>query len=158
MSQLLVVGDSSTHPLAAKWEGALRDMVIRHHDPRSVVELELTTGPLPRLCFRLDVGFCTVDPSKEFRPFNVSTVDLTYFPGDRIAQAWVAAAWAGYTMHESLELVSVNGKRPIDPHTDIRQDVAFRTTVPTMLTPDSLRAALGAVMAPAAVVEMLGGA
>ncbi len=148
--RLSTVGDFATCPLAEKWAAALRPMVIRHPDPRSAVELELSTGTPPRLCFRLDVGHDTTDPAKEMRLLVVSTVDLGYFPGERLARMWVAAAWTSYLMHEALELVTVGDlvTRPIDPHADVSQDRCIRDGLPTTLTPASLRTALLVVMRP----------
>jgi hypothetical protein len=153
VSNLLVMGTCSA-PLSQQWESALRDVVIRHHDPRSKVDLVLVASERPQLAFRLDVGFCTVEPTKESRPFNISTVELSYFPGVALARAWVAAAWACYMMHEALELVSVDGVRPIDPHSDPALDVCLRDGLPAVLTPETLQRALGLVMRPAAVLEM----
>ncbi len=158
--RLTLVGNFSTCPLAREWEGALCALVIRHPDPRTTVELELTAGSPPRLCFRLDVGHDTTNPEKELRPLNVSTVDLTYFPGVALARAWVAAAWTGYLMHEALELVTVGDltTRPIDPHADVDQDRCIRDAIPTTLTPDSLWMALCVVMRPAAAAAMIAAA
>ena len=156
--RLSVLGDVSTCPLAREWADALRDLVIRHPDPRSTVELELSTGAPTRLCFRLDVGFDTTDPKRETRPFNVSTVDLTYFPGTDLARAWVAAAWTGYLMHEALELVTLGDlvTRPIDPHGgDLALDKCLRDGLPVVLTPETLARTLRVVMSPEAAARMV---
>lgn len=154
--RLSVTGDLATCPLAAKWEDALRSLVIRHPDPRSIVELEIIVGHPTSLCFRLDVGFCTVDPAREIRPFIISTVNLTYFPGALVAQRWVAAAWTGYLMHEALELVRVHGERPIDPHGgDLAIDKCLRHGLPVQLTAETLARTLALVVEPAAVTAML---
>lgn len=142
--------------LGDQWITALYPLDIRHPDSAPVVELELLHGDPPQLAFRLDAHRDTVKPSKVHRPFNVSTVSLTYFPGARVARAWVAAAWAGYVMHEALELVTANGARPIDPHADVTHDVCLRDGLPAVLTPESLRTALSVVMRPSAVAELLG--
>ena len=152
--RLLVIGPSSS--LGDQWAAALRPMVIRHPDPAPTVELELTTSSVPSLCFRLDSHRDTVDDSKKHTPFLVSTVALTYFPGDRLARAWVAAAWTGYVMHEALELVTVDGVRPIDPHRDATHDTCLRDGLPVLLTPETLRRTLGVVMTPDAVDAFVG--
>jgi len=156
--RLSVKGDLATCPLAAKWEGALRDLIIRHPDPRSTVELELSADTPPRLLFRLDVAHDTTNPDREMRPLNVSTVRLHYFPGMRLARMWVAAAWTGYLMHELLELVTIGDltTRPIDPHANPDQDKCIRDGLPTELTPENLRTALLVVMRPDLVNAEIG--
>jgi hypothetical protein len=156
--RLTTAGDFARCPIAQQWEGALRDLVIRHPDPRSTVELELTADAPPRLLFRLDVAFDTTNPSREMRPLNVSTVRLHYFPGTRVARMWVAAAWTGYLMHELLELVTIGDltTRPIDPHANPDQDKCIRDGLPTELTPETLRTALLVVMRPDLVAMELG--
>ena len=153
-------GDLATCPLAEKWADALRDVVIRHPDPRSTVELVLTAADPPRLLFRLDVAHDTTDPMKEMRPLNVSTVRLHYFPGVRVARMWVAAAWTSYLMHELLELVTIGDltTRPIDPHANADQDKCIRDGLPTELTPETLRTALLVVMRPVLVDAEIGAA
>ena len=150
-------GDLSTCPLAEQWADALRAMVIRHPDPRSTVELELTVGDPPSLCVRCDVAYDTTQPDREIRPLVVSYVGLTYFPGERLAREWMAAAWASYTMHEALELVTLADSmtRPIDPHRDVLHDRCLRVGLPTLLTPRSLEAALGVVMSPESAAELV---
>ncbi len=155
--RLTTVGDIAQCPLAQQWLGALRDMIIRHPDPRSVVELDLIAGAPPRLAFRLDVGHDTTNPERELRPLMVSTVDLTYFPGVKLARAWVAAGWTSYLMHEALELVTVGDfvLRAIDPHTNEEQDKCIRDGLPTVLTPETLKTALLLVMRPTLLDAML---
>lgn len=151
----LVVTGSCLSAIALQWESALVPMVIRHPDPAPTVELELTYGNPPQLSFRLDSHRDTVEPCRKHSPFNVSTTMLTYFPGQRLARAWVAAAWAGYVMHEALELVTVDGVRPIDPHASPSLDVCLRVGIPPLLTPDTLRASLGVVMTSEAVSALM---
>lgn len=151
------VGDLATCSLAKEWADALRSMVVRHPDPRSTVEITLTAGEIPSLCVRVDVAYDTTKPDREIRPLVVSCVGLTYFPGERLAQAWLAAAWAGYTMHEALELVTLadGTTRPIDPHgADVALDRCLRVGLPVELTPATLQQALGVVMTPEAAEAM----
>ena len=148
--RLTVTGNIERNALAQQWEEALRPMIIRHSDPRCGVWLELIADSPPRLSIRLDVAYDTTDPAKEMRPLHVSTVELTYFPGIRLARAWMAAAWTGYLMHEALELVTVGDlvTRPIDPHANDAQDKCIRDAIPTTLTRDNIRDALLVVMRP----------
>jgi hypothetical protein len=156
--RLTTTGNIGSNALAQQWEEALRPMIIRHSDPRCGVWLELIAENPPRLSIRLDVAYDTTDPTKEMRPLHVSTVELTYFPGNRLARAFIAAAWTGYLMHEALELVTVGDlvSRPIDPHANEAQDKCIRDGIPTTLTPESLRTSLLVVMRPELVEAELG--
>lgn len=150
---LIEVGQSSG--IGTMWAAALAPMSIRHPDPAPTVELELIHGGPPRLCFRLDAHRDTVDREQRHQPFVVSTVSLTFYPGARLARMWVAAAWAGYVMHEALELVHVAGVRSIDPHADVAHDMCLRDGLPVDLTPQTLRRTLELVMRPHAVAALL---
>ena len=149
-------GDLTTCPLAARWADALRGMSIRHPDPRSTVEVELTAGDPPSLCLRVDVAYDTTQLDREIRPLVVSCVGLPYFPGKQLARQWLAAAWASYTMHEALELVHLaDGTRPIDPHRDVLHDRCLRVGLPTILTVRALEQALGVVMSPESAAALM---
>jgi hypothetical protein len=153
------VGDLATCSLAGKWADALRDVSIRHPDPRSAVEVELTAGDPPSLCIRVDVAYDTTQLDREIRPLVVSCVGLPYFPGERLAREWLAAAWASYMCHEALELVQLpDGARIIDPHGNVRHDRCLRVGLPTSLTPIALEQALGVIMSPESALAMIGAA
>lgn len=103
----------------------------------------------------LDETTCTLT-GKVMRDFTISCVRLTYFPGVRLAQAWFAAAWAGYLLHESLELVTLAGDRAakvLDPHAEPYTtnpiNRGLRVGFPVELTPQTLLATLRLVMDPA---------
>ncbi len=134
--------------LATKWLGALQGMVIRHPNPRSKVVVRLTDGDVPHLYFGLDVATDTTDPNRKMKDFAISTVSLTYWPGIRLARAWVAAAWGGYCSHEALEMVTVGDlkTRPLDPHERVEWDRGLRDGLPVELTPETLLKSLAVVM------------
>lgn len=144
--QLKAAGSS---PLFCQWRDALAPMVIRHPNRTSQVRLRLIDGTCPLLVFSLDQTTDTTNPDRVMRDFQISTVSLTYFPGDRLARAWVAAAWVGYLQHEALELVTIDGlvERPLDPHLEPHDyDRGLRVGLPIALTPTTLCEALVAVM------------
>ncbi len=145
--RLDVVGDTPLSPLCQQWYGALLSMSIRHPNRTSIVVLTLQDDALfPTLTFGLDAHTCTVTGAP-FVPFPIATVSLRYFPGARIAQAWVAAAFAGFSQHESLELITADGVRPIDPHgADLAHSRGLHVGLPSQLTPATLLAALCVVM------------
>ena len=105
-------------PLAEQWWWALAPVVLRHPNGRSRPVLRIHDGDPPQLYVGLDETTCTSDPTKTMRDFAISTVRLTYFPGERLARMWLAAAWAGYLQHEALELVTIDGKAILDPHAE----------------------------------------
>jgi hypothetical protein len=141
--------------IGLQWAIALTGMEIRHLDPEPTVELELIHGDPPKLCFRLDVHRDTVDRHKRHRPFVISTVSLTFFPGAKLSRMWVAAAFAGYVAHEALELVTADGVRPIDPHAIEAHDMCLRDGLPVELDAVTLARTLGLVMRHQAVTALL---
>jgi hypothetical protein len=139
------------YELTRLWADALAPLVVRHPNGISTVALTLIDSPTPILTIQLDRTPSTRDPSKEMhRPFTISNVELSYFPGTKLAQQWFAAAWAGYIQHEALELVSVGDGNPIDPHTEPYEtnpaNRGLRQGMPRRLTPGSLIDALAVVM------------
>jgi len=135
--------------LGDTWRAALADVVIRHHDSRVTVRFEVTGDDDPYLHMRvencLDSGY-----REEVRwpSLAVSSVKLTYFPGVAEARAWLAAGYAGYMMHEALELVTLGGdptKRVFDPHAGPENDKGLRRGLPVILTPETLEAAMSIV-------------
>lgn len=145
---LTIIGKLTT-PLALQWRDALAPVRIEHPNRESQVVLKLTDGPPPILYVGLDWTRDTVDGHRRDR-FAISSVRLCYFPGERLAQAWLAAAFAGYCQHEQLELITVNGSRPIDPHHErdglFPFDRGLRDGLPQMLTPETLIKTLCLVM------------
>ncbi len=156
--QLDVVGMGPMSPLCRQWHSALLSMSIRHPNRTSIVVLTLTDDALfPTLTFGLDEHTCTVTGAP-FAPFPIATVTLRYFPCARVAQAWVAAGWTGFCQHEALELVSVAGVRPIDPHgADLEHDRGLHAGLPSQLTPATLLAALCVVMNEDAARKLVAG-
>lgn len=135
-----------------QWTAALAGMEIRHLDHESRVLVEVRDGP-PTLSVAVE-GAVDTDTGKR-RYLAVSSVELTYFPGEIVARRWLAAAWAGYVQHEALELVRHRGVRPLDPHADIRIDRGLRCGFPTRLTPASLVETLLLVVSPTFVDELM---
>ena len=131
-----------TTDLGRLWAGALGEMSIRHPDPASSVVMEFFDAVTdPTLSIRMRAH--DTDDATRMVELPLGSTRLTYWPGKRVAQAWVAAAWAGYLMHEGLELVTANGIRPLCPHRPpYAADHSLRTSVPPVLTPDTLLRAL----------------
>ncbi len=154
--KLIVIGKLPLSPLCQQWHDALAPMRIRHANRTSTVILTLTDGDHPSLTFSMDAHVCTTT-NAPFVPFLISTVTLCYFPGDAIAQAWVAAGWAGFCQHEALELITVGERRPIDPHgADLAHDRGLHVGLPTRLTRETLLAALCVVMDEDAARRLVG--
>ena len=137
---LLTVEGSS--PIMDPWADALAEMDIRHPNRESCVLLRLHDDTLS---ISLDRTYCTVTGAEKAR-FAIASVRLTYFPGKREAQAWLAAGFAGYVMHEALELVTVRGEIVVNPHTEPYPDApanrTLRDGLPPALTPASLTRAM----------------
>lgn len=152
--RLALVAGRDPSPLFAQWRDALSSMKIEHLNLESVVEVKIMDERPPLLQFGLDWTRDTVTGKRRDR-FIVSSVRLAYFPGAPLARAWLAAAFAGYCLHEALELVSVDGVRPLDPHEEITHghrldphpyDRGLRDGFPLVLTPESLIRSLCVVM------------
>lgn len=147
--------------LAAQWWAALAGLEVRHPNGRSRVVLDVLTTEPPQLYVGLDETTCTL--TGEPRPdFAISTVALTYFPGERLARRWFAAAWAGYCQHEALELVTLAGDRSakvLDPHAEPYAtnpvNRGLRVGFPVALTPWTLVDTLALVMPRCDAVRML---
>lgn len=137
--------------IGALWREALRDVVCRHPDRRSNAVITVPSEGLPYVHVALDRAFCTVD-GKEMKDFAISSVYLTFFPGERLARMWLAAAWAGYLQHEALEMTSWHGSRPLDPHSQPYPTNPFngglRDGFPPQLTPRTMYKTLCVVMDP----------
>lgn len=155
----LVVAPGPLGPVAAAWAGALRDVVIVHPDPRSAVELHLADGDPPSLQVTVINAHDTLDDARTFPRFAISSVALACWPGERAARAWIAAAWAGYMQHESLERVTVHGERPLDPHLPPHDyDRGLRHGLPPRLTLETLRRTLLLSMDEAAADQIVSAA
>lgn len=133
------------------WGAAIRKTVVRHpnHEARPILDLRPDTAPL--LVWSIENHRDTRDTRDvKWEAFTLSNIRLTFWPGERLAIAWIAAAWAGYLQHEALELVTVDGENPLDPH---RQPYplnpwnrGLRDGMPPELTPETLVRALAVVM------------
>lgn len=138
--------------LAAAWRDALAELEVRHPNGWSRVLLRIDDGDPPVLFAGLDETTCTVTGAAK-RDFTISCVRLTYWPGMRLAHAWIAAAWAGYCQHEALELVTLAGNRSarvLDPHFEPYAtnpiNRGLRDGFPPVLTPETLIDTLALVM------------
>lgn len=137
---MIVTGRSGE--LTRQWADALEHVIVRHPNRGISVLLTLDDGVEPNLHFELDANPSS-DSDEIITPFRITNVRLSYFPGVRVARAWLAAAWACFLQHEALELVTVDGIRVLDPHdTRARLDYVFHVGLPFVLTPDTLIAAL----------------
>lgn len=147
--------------IAMAWREALGGLEVRHPNGRSRVVLLVHDGDPPQLHVGLDETTCTATGETKC-DFTISTVRLPYFPGERLARAWLAAAWAGYCQHEALELVTLADDRsvkPLDPHTEpyITNPVnrGLRDGFPVVLTPDTLLDTLALVMPRADAIRLM---
>ena len=135
--------------LARLWFVALSAVDARH--PNGLSRTRLLISPDAVLRVEVDRIRDTRDLSTEMRsPFVISNVRLAYWPGERRAQEWFAAAWAGYVMHEALELVTVDGRAVLDPHAEPYAtnpaNRCLRDGFPPVLTEASLERAMGVVL------------
>ncbi len=144
-----------TTSLGKQWYEALKDLVIRHHDPAVEVEVRVTNEDPPYLHLRVLNCIDTsqpLGPSREVTrlpSLAISSVRLTYFPGVAQAREWLAAAWSGYIAHEALELVTVGGDpkaRVWDPNDGPEKDRGLRRGLPADLTPETLETAMSLVI------------
>ena len=154
--------ERAVNDLAANWRSALADLEVRHPNGRSNVVLRVTDGDPPELYVGLDETTCTLTGETK-RDFAISTVKLLYWPGCRIAQAWLAAAWSGYCQHEALELVTARGDRGrkvLDPHAEPYAtnmlNRGLRVGFPPELDPVTLIQALELVIHPHQIPAFLG--
>jgi hypothetical protein len=146
---------------AALWRDALAALEVRHPNGRSRVVLDVFDGDPPVLYVGLDETTCTLT-GKVMPDFAISNVRLACWPGVRLAQQWFAAAWAGYLMHESLELVTLAGDRTakvLDPHAEPYAanplNRCLREGFPSELTPEALQATLCLVMEPHHAAQLM---
>lgn len=135
--------------MLSKWRSTIAGVTLRHPNGISRPVLRLIDGDPLRLYVGLDETRCTRD-GHAMGDFAISTVTLTYFPGERLARIWLAAAWVGYLQHEALELVTIDGRAVIDPHAEPYAtnpaNRGLRDGLPVELTPETLVAALVLIM------------
>lgn len=143
--------------LLERWINALDGIVVRHIDPTCTPVLEVVgTDDAPTLRVSVANARDTSEQSRRFDVLTVQSVRLSYWPGQACAQAWIAAGWAGYLMHEALELVTACGGRPLDPHEPpFTYDRGLRVALPKVLTPETMRRALETVMYPEAATFLI---
>ncbi len=143
--------------LLERWTLALDSIVVNHIDPTCKPILDIV-GPddCPTLNISVENARDTCDQSTRFAVLTVQSVRLTYWPGMECAQAWIAAGWTGYIMHEALELVTACGSRPLDPHEPpYTYDRGLRVALPRELNPATMRAALETIMYPEAAERLI---
>lgn len=139
---LVVVG--RTGLLTRQWADALEHVIIRHPNRNITPILTLDDGPVPDLAFELDHNPSS-DSDEDIRPFRITNVKLAFFPGEKLARMWLAAAWACFLQHEALELVTIGDMRTraLDPHENrARLDYVFHTGLPFTLTAAALEDAI----------------
>lgn len=154
--------------LAQKWSDAIALMEVRHPDRRSRAVLRVERGSPPSLHVALENAHSTVDDALLPR-FKIASVALSYFPGEALAQQWLAAAWVGYLQHEALELVrawcftdafALEMFPVLDPHAEPYQSNPYnrglRDGFPPVLTSQTLLATLRLVMDDRAARELTG--
>lgn len=148
--RLMVTGDGA---LVRLWADALAPVTIRHPNPtaKPAVQLVGQGDHFARLSVMVYDALCTAtDEPHESSPLLVSQVQLSFFPGARLARQWIAAAWAGYLQHEALELVTVDGRIVLNPHEEPKDanpwNRGLRDGLPVVLDKLSLTKALGVVM------------
>ncbi len=134
-----------------EWRQALQGLIIRHPDRRNTVHWDILSSGH----FTIGMDRVTSTLSEElWAPFQISTTLLSYFPGNTLARAWVAAAWAGYCQHEALELVTMGdwATRILDPHAEPYPTNPYnrglRNGFPEVLTPETLYMTLALVISP----------
>lgn len=143
--------------LTRQWAAALEHVIVRHPNRAITPLLTLDDATEPNLHFELDANPSS-DSDEVIAPFRITNVRLSYFPGARLAQQWLAAAWACFLQHEALELVTVGDlkTRALDPHeTRDRLDHVFHTGLPFTLTPETLLKALTTAIPHADAVRLM---
>jgi hypothetical protein len=135
--------------ISDQWRAALSALTVRHPNGWSKVVLRVSDGDPPVLYVGLDATACTSD-GHTMSEFAISNVALTYWPGEKLARQWFAAAFAGYCTHEALELVTLDGRAVLDPHQQpyatCPQNRGLRDGFPVQLTPNTLAKTLALVM------------
>lgn len=128
--------------MAHLWFVALSAIDARHPNGISRTRMLISRDAVLRV--EVDRILDTRDLLTEMRsPFVISCVRLACWPGERRAQEWFAAAWAGYIQHEALELVTVDGLPVLDPHAEPYAtnpwNRSLRDGFPPVLTEQTMR-------------------
>lgn len=146
---LTVTASGPLQPLTELWATALAPMRIEHPNRISRVLVRIIDAVHPLLTVSLDRIPDNDAPERIKERFQISTVTLRFFPGAEAARLWLACAFAGYVMHEALELSTVDGARPADPHAGVYETNPFNRSLrdgfPVQLTPETLAATLRVV-------------
>lgn len=134
--------------LGQQWRSALAPLLVRHPNRLSAVECRLSSDDV--LTVQLDATVSTADLATPMRaPFVIASVRLACWPGVGAARAWFAAAFAGYCMHEALELVTLEGATVLDPHAAPYEtnpaNRSLRDGFPPVLTVESMTRAMRVV-------------
>ncbi len=138
--------------VAEQWADVLKDVVVRHPNPSALPSFSVEQSDGDPVMLVSIANHCDTAGKSDARwgSFTISNVRLTYFPGAELARIWVAAAWSGYLQHEALELVTVNGVSPLDPHAPPYRtnpwNRGLRSGFPPVLTPETLVESLAVVM------------
>lgn len=134
--------------LGLQWFTALSGLSIRHPNGRSRVLLEVSADDVLKIA--LDSTLDTRDLQTPMRsPFVIACVRLRCWPGEVAAREWFAAGFAGYCMHEALELVTCGGAPVLDPHREPYAtnpaNASLRHGFPPVLTNETLARAMKVV-------------
>lgn len=142
--------------LGRLWADALERVLVRHPNPEARPQVSISGDEQPIMVVSVsshrdtNAAYVASAPGGIWESFVISNVRLTYFPGVALARAWFAAAWSGYIQHEALELVTVDGKAVLDPHSQPYRlnpcNRGLRDGFPSELTPAALVAGLAVTM------------
>lgn len=135
--------------LGTRWRDALSVLCVRHPNRLSAVECRISDDDV--LTVQLDETVDTRDLTTPMRaPFVISCVRLACWPGADRAREWFAAGFAGYCMHEALELVTFGGAAVLDPHeqpyAENTANRCLRDGFPPVLTEETLARAMRVVL------------
>lgn len=146
--------------LKEQWRAAMSEIRIAHIDPTCIPLIDVYGGDHdPHLLVAVRLARDTLDQERRIAQLTVSCVKLMFWPGTTLAQQWFAAAWSGYTQHEALELVTVAGLRPLDPHmAPYHYDRGLRSGFPPELTPETMRRTFTLVMSDEMAAKLVEGA
>lgn len=102
------------------WKHAVRGLEIRHHDPRTSINIAVKISTWANcIDVRMDTRYTrNTDDRDAFLSSFGMTLRTAEWPGFRSARIALAGAWGMYMQHEVHELILLDG-RPIadlDPH------------------------------------------
>ena len=139
--------------LADLWSAVLARVVIRHPNPNARPRLTINRdGAAPPILLVQIDGHCDTGTARrpQWETFTIANTRLAYFPGDKLAEMWLAAAWSGYVQHEGLELVTVADKACLDPHAEPHRytpwNRGLRDGFPAVLTEATFLSTLAVAM------------